>query len=203
MHRDIVVPLTGAALMLSGCMATLEHSPEAVHVCRTAEANGWEGSFPTSHRMKIADSSYSFQISDEPLLEKKVSGLAGPVFWVRVDAGTSGRAVGYRMPPMVYQPSDAVLSWNGRQVHALPRLWRAHLGSRAEPALELPVPHNLNAPEEPFPGWFYIAFPVKPPRPHDTYTLTGGTVLLDGRSTVLPVEQSCYTPSRTWWAPIY
>lgn len=204
MSRFPAVIAIASALALSGCMATLEHTPEAVHVCKTMQANGWSGSFPTSHEMKIAGSEYHFQISDEPVLKARVPGLSGSVFWVMVQAGTAGSGVGYPTPPMVYQPSDAVLTRGGSQVHALPRLWRAALGKgHYGPAEELPVPYNLNNSREILSGWYYIAFPVKPPRPRDTYTLTAGSVLLDGRRTLLPVEQSCFTPARTWWYPIY
>lgn len=52
-------------------------------------------------------------------------------------------------------------------------------------------------------GNFFIAFPMPTPRARDTWRIDGGTIANDGRAVALPVAESCFTPSKTWWAPIY
>ena len=191
-----------ASTGLAGCMATLEHTPDTAHICSTADARGWKGSGSDWGLARDGQPYWSFGLIDDGS-RHSVDGPLKDVYWVMFSAGTFGSGVGAPRLPMVYDPADAVLQVGGREVHALPRLWTAE--QRAGyfvPTRELAVPARLNAPDIPFPEWFYLAFPVKPPRASDTWRIDSGSILLDGQRVPLPVGQSCFTPSRTWMSPI-
>jgi hypothetical protein len=199
--------LRGALLALAcasftGCVATLEHTPDIANVCSTADARGWSGSGSSWELARDGKPYWNFGLIDDGS-RHSADGPLRDVYWVMFSAGTFGSGAGVPRLPMVYDPAGAVLLIDGRQVHALPRLWTAEQrAGRYVPTRELAVPALLNAPDIAFPEWFFLAFPAKPPRASDTWRIDGGSILLDGQRVPLPVGQSCFTPSRTWMSPI-
>jgi len=198
-------PIVLAALAaLAGCLptATLEHRPEEARLCRTVDARGWNGA-DTSWRYTLDDGDMvSFDWSDAGS-SRDIPGPLEGVYWVEFGASSRGRTAEAPRPTMVFDPSTAVLEIGGRQVHALPRLWTSELAKGTyAPASELPVPARLSAGSL-MSRNFFLAFPVPVPRARDTWRIDGGTIAIEGRDMSLPVAQSCFTPARTWWAPIY
>jgi hypothetical protein len=199
--RFFAMLLTFASLILSGCVATLEHTPESVHLCKQlAESNGWD-EWGGGGELTVKDVRYLFTFSDE------TDHIVSPIprtFWVGIDGFSSGKAAGYRAPPMMYDPSEATIEMRGRKIHALPHAWLAGLvNGYYEPTKEVQLPFNLNEKgAAPTVIRIFIAFPIDAPEPKDVYVLSPGTILLDGERTVLPTKRSCYSPSKTWWYSI-
>jgi hypothetical protein len=198
------VTLAILASALSGCLptATLEHRPEGARICRTVDARGWAGEGDSWTRALGDDRHARFGWVDEGSTRQIPGPLEG-VYWVEFSAFAVGTTRESPRPVLVFDPSTAVLEIGGRPVHALPRLWLAERGEiNHVPRTELPVPATLN-PGTSINDRFFLAFPVPTPRARDTWRIDGGTIAIDGRATALPVAESCFTPSKTWWAPIY
>jgi hypothetical protein len=198
-----VVAIAIVASSIFGCAATLQHRPEVSALCNPAESNGWTGYETRWESRIITGNDYIFTLMDKG----SRGGITGPVdhvYWVMFGAMTSGSAVGFPRLPMVYDPSSAVVEIDGRRVHALPRLWRAEqVRGDFVPTSEVAVPADLNVPDARFPNWYYMAFPMHTPRASDQWRLAGGTILLDGVQTPLPVAESCHTDADTRWVPIH
>jgi len=198
-------PIVVAALAaLAGCLptATLEHRPEAAQLCRTVDARGWTGTGAT-WQLTLDDGDHAYFSWSDAGSTRDVAGPIEGVYWVGFSAFTVSRLQDGPRPVMVFDPSTAVLEIGGRRVHALPRLWASELAAGYyAPKTELPVPGRLSGGS--FMGHdFFLAFPVPSPRARDTWRVDAGTITIEGRDTPLPVAQSCFTPSKTWWAPIY
>lgn len=208
-HRPMLrlrSPITLAVLTasLSACLptATLEHRPEEAHVCKTVQARGWSGN-DNRWELKLADGDRAYFTLSDDGSAREIAGPIEGVYWVRFWAFTAGRTSDSPRPTMVFDPSSAVLRIGGREVHALPRLWTAEMrtGNYA-PTSELAVPARLSAGSLPSLD-FFLAFPVPPPRARDTWHIDAGTITIEGHDVPLPVAESCFTPAKTWWAPIY
>ena len=202
----IAKAMLAALLMstLSSCSTTL-HIPASVNLCKTLELNGWKiwsqqgGRYQTS----IDDVTYDLDFSDlQRGLANTIQGT--PVFWIELDGFTVGRAVGSKTTPMFYEPGEATMTIHGTTVHALPKVWGTRLDiGRFRPANEMTLPIDLNAVEKGQlgSGHFFIAFPIQPPLPTDTYTVTPGTLMLGIHPMKWPLKESCYTPEQVITQP--
>ncbi len=202
--RPIAAALAAlAALALAGCLATPEHKAAYANLCSVTDARGWKvASVMSASRPRNGTEYWEFGWLDDGSRDT-VRGPLEHVYRVLLSAGTVGSGAGEARLPMVYDPRGATLRIAGREVPALPRLWVAQQDRTGlfVPARELPGPANLNAPDIPFPGWFYLAFPGGPPGAHDRWQIDGGSMALEEQPVPLPVGESCVTPSRTWMAP--
>lgn len=188
-----------ALASLTACMGSYVYTAEQSHLCKIEQANGWGA----DRKIKIEDVTYVFDVHDTGSAND-ISGPVSDVFWVAVSGLTVGRAVGWRAPAMIYDPSEAVIEIKGKKINALSRAWTNELvNGHWLPTKEIPVPFDLNAPSRKTPLGFYIAFPMKAPDARDEYFFSPGTVLLDGKRTLLPTRRSCYTPAHSRWVPIH
>lgn len=204
MSRLRPVVVLAALAALSGCLptATLEHRPEESRLCRTVDARGWNGAGASWTRSFDDGDHASFDWSDAGS-SQDIPGPIEGVYWVQFHASASGSTPDAPRPIASFDPATAVLAIGGRQVHALPRLWAADMvKGYYTPTSELPVPGRLSAGSL-MSRNFFLAFPVPAPRARDTWRIDGGTMTIGGKVVALPVAESCFTPSRTWWAPIY
>jgi len=200
------LPVLAPAILaaLAGCLptATLEHRPEESRLCRTVDARGWAGK-ETSWQRALGDDRHAYFSWGDTGTTRQIRGPLEGVAWVEFSAFAVGTTRESPRPTLVFDPSTAVLEIGGRQVHALPRLWLAERGEIGNvPRTELAVPATLN-PASSRNDNFFLAFPVTLPRARDTWRVDGGAITIEGRATALPVAESCFTPARTWWAPIY
>ena len=204
MPRLRPVAALAALAALAGCLptATLAHRPEAAQLCRTVDARGWTGT-GDAWQLTLDGGDRAYFSWNDAGSTRDVPGPLEGVYWLGFTAFAVAQANEAPRPPMVFDPSTVVLEIGGRRVHALPRLWASSLsrGYHA-PTDELPVPGRLTAGSSPSHD-FFLAFPVPTPRARDTWRIDGGAIAIAGREMTLPVAESCFTPSRTWWAPIY
>ncbi len=195
----LMVGLT--AVLLSAC--TVAHQGEQVSLCKVVEPNGWsfEKDHPLSATFVGASSSYVFNVFEKGSNDV-IHGPLPRAYWITVTGTMQGPSPPTRKP-MMYDPGSAVLEINGQRVQAIPRLWRSEQGNLFQPAKEVAVPANLDVEYGGTLGFFFVAFPISPPRPKDTYVFRPGSILIDGKRQTLPAFASCYVPSRTWLSPIY
>lgn len=192
------------AASLAGCLptATLEHTPDMARLCKTTEPRGWDAR-GGSWTLPLRDGGLALFGWTDAGSTRTIPGPLKDVYWVEFTAFTVGHTREAPRPPMVFDPTTVVLHLNGREVRALPRLWLAEqVAGYHEPTTELPVPGRLTAAAL-LEHDFFLAFPVPPPPAHDSWRLTGGAIEIEGHVVPLPDAESCFTPARTWWAPIY
>lgn len=185
---------------LTGC-GQYVHWPESSELCETVNLGGWTVTMPDYWSRDLGDSSYHVIVDDSA---KGVLPPKDPVpgdYWIRIEGHTSGKAVGYREPQMLYDPSEAILEVNGKEVRAFPHVWRqrwtaAGAGNSLE---ELTGPVNLNTPHETDQYELFMAFPRKRPAPADVYSVALGSIVLDGQRVALPTARSCHRASGGAW----
>lgn len=188
------LPLVVSLTLMSVLAACTTPGPVStgpgVKLCEATKLNGWQGEGNQNQwTLKRGDTTYVFSAADKG----SRSDFDGPlknVHWVMFDALSVGRATARDVPIMSYNPGEALLRVNGKDMRALPNLWTADLvKGRFQPGRQLVAPQDLNGAGSPSKR-YYMAFPVTIGA-HDTYRLTLGTMVLDGQRVALPVLGSC------------